>query len=535
MIFSARQQVIGRAALSSSRAVTLACAIIRNSSNFRLGLEKRSISDDSLIFMATRANKERANIGNAEVFFSQNYKVLRPPHTPMKWMGRMFFRLIDGSPPSLVDLPTGAGKTDLIVIWLIALAWYAQNRGSARPVPRRLVWVVNRRVLVQQVDIMAKELTEVLGRNAGPIAPLVSSLRSLCRQTTEKVFNVVQLRGQRLDDREWSLDPTMPQLIIGTVDQIGSRLLFQGYGQGKWARPMHAALFGVDSWVCIDEAHLVPAFAVTMRQIRELASGQSSADLPQTLTSFFDCLPFWTTELSATPGLPSPRRGAIFRLESEDEADEAIIDRLLAKKTRRVLWKPQPDPKALARDLAVEALHIAQVTPGSAIAVFCFKAKDAKAVAKSLNAKHKNCVLLVTGRIRGYERDRLAENNLFKRFRQSHTEAQAVVNAQPVFLVGTSAAEVGLDADASAIVCDFANLLILIQRIGRLDRRGQLSKLAVTQNGTPPTMTIIGGVRGKTTDAQLRSLAEQLRAAQPAAEFEYGRVIHGCAMVRRRW
>ncbi len=440
----------------------------------------------------------------------------------MKWMERMFMHLIDGNPPSLVDLPTGAGKTDLIIIWLIALAWYAQHRGSAKPVPRRLVWVVNRRVLVQQVDEMARDLAAILDDASEPISNLVSSLRSLCRPTTEKVFCVVQLRGQRVDDREWSLDPTVPQLIIGTVDQIGSRLLFHGYGQGKWARPMQAALLGVDAWVCIDEAHLVPAFAVTLRQVRELATRPLSGDIPQIVKSFFDHLPFWVTELSATPGLPSPRHGTVFRLESEDETDEIIADRLLAKKTRRVLWKPQPDQKTVPRDLAAEALRIAQETPGSAIAVFCFKARDAKAVAKSIAAKYKGRVVLVTGRIRGYERDRLGENKLFHRFRQKHTEPMAVADAQPAFLVGTSAAEVGLDADASAIVCDFGNLLTLTQRLGRLDRRGQLSRLAAARNGVPPTMTIIGGFRGKTTDAQLQALAAQLKAAHPPTGPEYG-------------
>ena len=208
---------------------------------------------------------------NPADFFALNYKALRPGFTPMKWMKRMFRRLIEGDPPSLVDLLTGAGKTDLIVIWLIALAWHAKHRSTSKPVPRRLVWVVNRRVLVQQVYDVAEMLDKALKAPSGTTTDLDGLLRSLCKAGGDAVFNVVQLRGQRLDDREWSLDPTTPQLIIGTVDQIGSRLLFQGYGLGKWSRPMHAGLFGADAWVCVDEAHLVPAFAVTLRQVREMA------------------------------------------------------------------------------------------------------------------------------------------------------------------------------------------------------------------------------------------------------------------------
>ncbi len=36
-------------------------------------------------------------------FFNDHYKTLRPDYTPMKWMRRMFLRLIGGEPPSLVD------------------------------------------------------------------------------------------------------------------------------------------------------------------------------------------------------------------------------------------------------------------------------------------------------------------------------------------------------------------------------------------------------------------------------------------------
>ncbi|HRA90229.1 MAG TPA: hypothetical protein PK992_19225, partial [Planctomycetaceae bacterium] len=91
-------------------------------------------------------------------FFDEHYRNLRNPLTPMTWMRRMFEDVANGNPPSLVDLPTGAGKTDLIVIWLIALAWYGHKRSDAKPIPRRLVWVVNRRVLVQQVHEMVNEL-----------------------------------------------------------------------------------------------------------------------------------------------------------------------------------------------------------------------------------------------------------------------------------------------------------------------------------------------------------------------------------------
>src|SRR6266436_5792024 len=92
----------------------------------------------------------------AREFFVANYRHLRP-HGPMRWMMRMFDDVLAGRYPRLVDLPTGAGKTELVAVWLVALAWYGKHRNTCNPVPRRLVWVVNRRVLVQQVFAIAEE------------------------------------------------------------------------------------------------------------------------------------------------------------------------------------------------------------------------------------------------------------------------------------------------------------------------------------------------------------------------------------------
>ena len=96
----------------------------------------------------------------------------------------------------------------------------------------------------------------------------------------------------------------------------------------------------------------------------------------------------------------------------------------------------------------------------------------------------------ITGRIRGYERDRLAERPEFQTFLAARTEHSAEMQSKSHFLVGTAAAEVGLDADADVILCDFASLPTLLQRLGRLDRRGVLSRRHADGNGDAPTMRV---------------------------------------------
>ena len=76
---------------------------------------------------------------------------------PLGWQRRLFeecFAL--GEPPAALDIPTGLGKTSVIVIWLLALAWQAGNGGVR--LPRRLAYVVNRRTVVDQATDIAGQL-----------------------------------------------------------------------------------------------------------------------------------------------------------------------------------------------------------------------------------------------------------------------------------------------------------------------------------------------------------------------------------------
>lgn len=443
-----------------------------------------------------------------EQFFESNYTALRE-QPPMKWMGRLFIDLADGRYPRLVDLPTGAGKTDVAAIWVLALAWYGLDTDTRSPVPRRLVWVVNRRVLVQQVFKLARQLQDKLpaGRpDSGSLADVREGLARLSGDVTD-VFRVVQLRGQLIDDREWSVAPSVPQLIIGTVDQIGSRLLFQGYGLGKWSRPMQAALLGVDAWICVDEAHLVPAFVLTLRQAHHLIEAA-----PKILSSVFDRLRTWVTELSATPALPPPSAESVFRLLPADEDDPRLKDRLLAARTRRVnvTWLAEE----MKAEEAIER-HAAELADKvESVAVFVRLPKDANKVAKGLRKQFPERVLAITGRLRGYERDRLENQAVFKRFRLPEEGDQAGGPKETVYLVGTAAAEVGLDADAAAIVCDFASLPTVLQRLGRLDRRGNLSRRFRAGEGEAPVMTIFTKRDDIGPDIKIRvlKLAQELGA-----------------------
>ena len=154
-------------------------------------------------------------------------------HRPFSWQRRLFREwFARGCIPSGCDIPTGLGKTSVMAIWYLALRVGAL-------VPRRLVYVVDRRAVVDQATTIADEIKE---------------------KSDDSTLGVSTLRGQHVDNRAWLADPAAPAIIVGTIDMIGSRLLFSGYGVSRRMRPYHAGLLGADTIVVLDESHLVPPF-----------------------------------------------------------------------------------------------------------------------------------------------------------------------------------------------------------------------------------------------------------------------------------
>ena len=135
--------------------------------------------------------------------------------------------------------------------------------------------------------------------------------------------------------------------------------------------------------------------------------------------------------------------------------------------------------------LAVAAIKLAtnESAIGKRIVVFVRKPDDARAIAETIrkheSAKNKlgiyaDCVEVLTGTMRGLERDELVEKPVFKdRWLNGDLDPSNESNQTPVFLISTSAGEVGFDLNADHMVCDAAPLDSMIQRLGRVNRRGQ--------------------------------------------------------------
>ncbi|MBX6393521.1 MAG: DEAD/DEAH box helicase family protein, partial [Burkholderiales bacterium] len=137
--------------------------------------------------------------------------------------------------PEVIDLPTGAGKTACLDVAIFHLALRAYEGRPSRA-SRRIVFVVDRRIVVDEAAERAKSIQQKLeSAQTGILQEVAKALLSL---GGDSPLQVMTLRGGMPRERSLVRDPCQPTVVLSTVDQIGSRLLFRGYGVSGYAQPM---------------------------------------------------------------------------------------------------------------------------------------------------------------------------------------------------------------------------------------------------------------------------------------------------------
>lgn len=378
--------------------------------------------------------------------------------SPFAWQKRFYEHLVMGKVCDC-DIPTGLGKTAIIAIWLIALV------NARAQVPRRLIYIVNRRTVIDQATQIAVRLRELINdpeRSGGDkvskacLIGMRKALKQFAAFDSTDVVGISTLRGELADNQEWKKDPARPAIIIGTIDMIGSKLLFSGYGDGRYGRAHHAGFVGQDTLIAYDEAHLGPAFGELLRAVEK---EQRKLDHEKTLG-------IRVMELSATGCGDSKKSAVTLEAKDElghDEPSKILRERLDAEK--RLILR-SADAKQVRQEIIKRAL--AHETTKAKVLIYVRSPEEARKIEAELRVKRERRVALLTGTLRGFERDDLAERNPVYR-------ALLTPNSQldeTVYLVSTSAGEVGIDLDADHMVCDLTTLDSMIQRLGRVNRRG---------------------------------------------------------------
>jgi CRISPR-associated endonuclease/helicase Cas3 len=449
-----------------------------------------------------------------ERLFAKRFAALTGNH-PFRWQWRLFESFTRAAWPHQVDLPTGLGKTSVIGLWVLALGRALEMDAVPLPIPRRLAYVVDRRVVVDQAseeaETIVNRLKEAIEAQGDDV------LHAVARRLQEAgcddgVLALSALRGQRTLETTWRLDPARPAIIIGTVDMIGSRLLFSAYGRvGRWGRPYEAGLLAQDCLLVLDEAHLSQPFDDTLAAAEALV-----AQRPR-------IRPFAVIRMGAT-SRPCPADRWRFSLEEEDR-EPRVRRRLQAGKRLELRELREPSGSAAA-DLAQWTVEVARRAAERgekpAIGLVLNTVRAARAAHLELrtrlgeNSLDPEAVLVLTGSMRGIERDEIVsadratpEACLYRRFRAGHTGNKD----GPAFLVATSCIEVGADIDLDHLGTEACALDSLVQRLGRVNRRGERETSSIVR-------VLTGAVGLSDVPANISKWLGELRQQHPALALD---------------
>jgi CRISPR-associated endonuclease/helicase Cas3 len=408
--------------------------------------------------------------------FQEFFAELNDGHQPFPWQVAVAEDIRIGSAPDWITQPTGLGKSAVIDAWVYALAANINELETARLVPTRLIFVVNRRGIVddahRRAERIAKRLAQELAtakasdaETTKPASLWVAQQLMSAGYLLEQPLQVVRMRGGVTWDWRWLRQPDQPAVVSATVDQFGSRLLFRGYGVGERFKSLDAALVGVDSLIVLDEAHLSEPLVETVNAVRKYQHQSSEFPIGRTVSA---CI-----RMTATPPVSVSTVERVIGFGSADAADPVAGLRINSEKHLRLI-EVESDKKSANNAVAelavktVDALlaRLPQQADSDATALIIM---NTVAMARQVfsQLKEVDCALII-GSSRTFERDRADQ---LWRDRMSAGRVREPLQ-RPFVLVATQTVEVGADIDADALVTEACSFDALVQRLGRLDRMG---------------------------------------------------------------
>lgn len=402
--------------------------------------------------------------GRFEQFFKKATRdeVSQNGHSPYPFQIRL---AMADELPELIDIPTGLGKTDAVVLaWLWRRRFFGRKKHDATP--RRLVYCLPMRTLVEQTAKKATLWLENLGLFAetpGDKKPADSSGWadwidvSECGEVDKTRIAVTVLMGGESKD-DWDLYPERDAIIIGTQDMLLSRALNRGYGMSRYRWPVHFGLLNNDCLWVMDEVQLMGVGVETSAQMQAFCRSFGTINRVQYI---------W---MSATVGErqletvdhPKPSGGWMKHSLDEDETKNSEVQKRFRaekplKKAGLILSKDS-ERESYAKEMAdlIKSKH----KQGSLTLVVVNRVDRAQEIFR---------VLLAQGRT---EKDAAV---LHSRFREGDRKArmQLLDEKQDRIIVATQVVEAGVDVSAHTLITELAPWPSLVQRFGRCNRRGE--------------------------------------------------------------
>lgn len=396
-----------------------------------------------------------------EASFANFFRAATRGYTPYVWQTIV---ALDGL-PDVLPVPTGLGKTE------VALAWAWRLLVDNQPEPRHLVICLPMRSLVTQT-----------------IQRLRRYFESAKNKEIVSEVPVHQLMSGGGED-EWASHPELPWVLVGTQDQLLSRALNRGYSMSRFEWPVHFGLLNNDCRWLIDEVQLMGPGLWTTSQLDWMRRRR-----------FNSLKPCPTTWMSATVGTSflcttDRVRDALAEPSSEQTAFEGKLRTALDGDAGLNWWRAAKRPLAWWQPEAAVQPTTGEDKKRSAARPAAATAVTSDALAASVRANHvagtlslvlSNTVgmaravfgalspidhrVLLTSRFRREDRAR-HEQRLIDF--DTQRKAGALPEHDPgLICVSTQVIEAGVDISAHRLFTELAPWPSMLQRLGRLNRKG---------------------------------------------------------------
>ncbi|MBX3423211.1 MAG: CRISPR-associated helicase Cas3' [Pirellulaceae bacterium] len=377
--------------------------------------------------------------------FSQWFISTTKTPAPWRWQAELAIR--PECRNQLIRIPTGMGKT------LGVLSAWAYNRlvRSDSTWPRRLVWCLPMRTLVEQTYDEARGIIEKAGlRTAVSVNMLMGGVAA----------------------EDWHHFPERPAIIVGTQDMLLSRALNRGYAASRARWPIDFGLLNHDALWVMDEVQLMDVGLATSAQIQAFrdADGQKtlrpcitwwmSATLQPEWLRSVDTESFhsvWSKDICSIP--PADRSGELWEIRKSCSTQIIDIKKSAEFADCILTAHQQASDEGFGRITLVVCN-----TVDRAIEIYDALAKSGRTEGLEL----------VHSRFRPAERENWRERFLTKDACQQGVDR---------IIVATQVVEAGVDISATCLVTELAPWSSLVQRFGRCARYGGTGTVIVVDRG----------------------------------------------------
>lgn len=317
---------------------------------------------------------------------------------------------------------------------MVLVDWLWGRRNKDEFTPRRLVFVLPLRTLVEQVYTDVKRTLKQAGM-------------------TEQVSTYMLMGGAV--EHDFDEDPTKECVIIGTLDQVLSRQLMRAYSCNRAKFPKQFAYLHNDCRIVCDETQLMGAGFLTSAVLQDFRGKKGVFGNVQTI---------WMSATLDRSQLNDHRlfeNAPVLSLENEDREEENLRKRLgRAKELQKAktVWRGYQANKVTAFVQGLQQEIIDAHQPRTLTLIILNTTAKAIELYRLLSETLPNEPIEL----------------LHSRFRPPDRAKQVEVITNKAFtgiIISTQCVEAGVDLDARVLFTDLAPWASLVQRFGRCGRR----------------------------------------------------------------